>query len=82
MYFHCRVKEDASSLPSSDRLYMPGTWKPPNGKEMDITVKTACLGDVKSRLSLLQEAATLSQFSHPNVIKLIGVTAADENVHN
>ncbi len=63
------------------RGYGLGTWKSQAGKPVDVGVKTAMDGDHQERrLKLLQEAAMIGQFSHPNVIKLIGLTLTKQKV--
>ena len=54
--------------------------KTPKG-DIDVAVKTLVTDDkCTSRVKLLQEAAIMGQFIHPNVIKLIGVTTKKEKV--
>lgn len=44
------------------------------GGKLDVAVKTLKEGvAVKDRIKLLQEAAIIGQFSHPNIVKLHGV---------
>ena len=58
------------------RGYGFGTWK----GSVEVGVRTAVDGEKKSRLKLLQEAAIAGQFSHPNVLKLLGVILTKEEV--
>lgn len=51
-----------------------GVMKTPKG-EVEVAVKTlVAVNKSVSRLKLLQEAAIMGQFIHPNVVKLVGVT--------
>ena len=61
-----------------------GTWKSPKGV-IEVAVKTLVSKERNvSRVKLLQEAAIMGQFSHPNVIKLLGVITKKDSVrrHN
>lgn len=59
-----------------------GTLKEQTGKVVDVVMRTALNGDEAGRLRLLQEAATLSQFDHPNIIKLLGISCTKDEVNN
>ena len=49
------------------------------GGKLDVAVKTLKHGvAVKDRIKLLQEAAIIGQFSHPNVVKLHGVVTGEQ----
>jgi serine/threonine protein kinase len=57
-----------------------GTWKSPKGV-IEVAVKTLVTKEKKvGRVKLLQEAAIMGQFSHPNVIKLLGVVTKKDSV--
>ena len=57
-----------------------GTWKSPKGV-IGVAVKTLLAKDKNvSRVKLLQEAAIMGQFVHPNVIKLLGVVTKKDSV--
>jgi serine/threonine protein kinase len=57
-----------------------GTWKSPKGV-IEVAVKTLVTKEKKvGRVKLLQEAAIMGQFSHPNVIKLLGVVTKRDSV--
>ena len=43
------------------------------GKKLDVAIKILSDSSEASKVKFLQEAATMSQFKHPNVIKLYGV---------
>ena len=59
-----------------------GTWKSPKGV-IEVAVKTLVTKEKKvGRVKLLQEAAIMGQFSHPNVIKLLGVVTKKDSVRN
>ncbi len=61
-----------------------GVWKPPTlDKVHDVALKTLVHTHSDSgedRIKLLQEAVVMGQFSHPNVIKLLGVAISDDVV--
>lgn len=60
-----------------------GTWKSPNGDTVEVAVKTLVAKEkVVSRVKLLQEAAIMGQFLHPNVIQLIGVITKKDTVRD
>ena len=49
------------------------------GGKLDVAVKVLKGGvAIKNRIKLLQEAAIIGQFSHPNVIKLHGVVTGEQ----
>ena len=58
-------------------------WNSPKG-EIEVAVKTLVTKEKKvGRVKLLQEAAIMGQFFHPNVIKLLGVVTKEDSVrHN
>ena len=57
-----------------------GTWKSPKGV-VEVAVKTLVTKEKKvGRVKLLQEAAIMGQFFHPNVIKLLGVVTKRDSV--
>ena len=59
-----------------------GTWKSPKGV-IEVAVKTLVTKEKNiGRVKLLQEAAIMGQFSHPNVIKLLGVVTKKDSVRN
>lgn len=50
---------------------------------IDVAVKRLATGAPKdNRVKLLQEAAIMGQFLHPNVIQLLGVVVEDNSVRN
>ena len=54
-------------------VVMKGIWSV-DGKEKEVAVKSLADGSTEEkRIQFLQEAAIMSQFKHPNVIKLHGV---------
>ena len=56
-------------------------WTRPNGKVVEVAVKTLNPGaDEKEKVKFLQEAAIMSQFTHANVVKLYGVVHDPEEV--
>ena len=61
-----------------------GTWTSQDrNKARDVAVKTLGRPHARSetsRIKLLQEAAIMGQFFHPNVIKLLGVAISDDLV--
>ena len=59
-----------------------GTWKSPK-RVIEVAVKTLVTKDKNiSRVKLLQEAAIMGQFFHPNVIKLLGVVTKKDSVRH
>ena len=55
-------------------------WNGPHGI-VNVAVKRLAAGAVKAnRVKLLQEAAIMGQFLHPNVIQLFGVVAREDTV--
>ncbi len=48
-----------------------GTWKPAGKNVVEVHLKKA--KDEEEKTSSLQEAATLAQFRHPNIITFYGV---------
>ena len=59
-----------------------GTWKSPKGV-IEVAVKTLLTKEKNiSRVKLLQEAAIMGQFFHPNVIKLLGVVTKKDLVRH
>ena len=49
------------------------------GGKLDVAVKVLKGGvAIKNRIKLLQEAAIIGQFSHPNVVKLHGVVTGEQ----
>ncbi|XP_019851384.1 PREDICTED: uncharacterized protein LOC109581572 isoform X2 [Amphimedon queenslandica] len=59
--------------------FLRGRWEQPNGVVMDVAVKII-KGETsqKEKLQLLKEAAIMSQFNHPHIIKLLAIVD-DEN---
>ena len=58
-----------------------GVWKDPNKATLDVAVKTLGSGaSVENRIKLLQEAAIMGQFIHPNTIQLLGVVISEDLV--
>lgn len=58
-----------------------GYWKSAD-YSLEVALKTLsgqC--NLDGRRKLLQEAAIMSQFKHPNVVKLFGVVSDDEQVY-
>ena len=55
-------------------------WKAPNKRAQDVAVKIICTTTVENRVKLLQEAAIMSQFTHPNIIRLFAVTLCKDSV--
>ena len=52
------------------------------GEEREVAVKTLADGSTEEkRIQFLQEAAIMSQFKHPNVITLHGVSMEKESVN-
>lgn len=47
---------------------------------MGVAMRTALNGGGADRLKLLQEAATLCQFSHPNIVLLHGMSHTEDKV--
>ena len=57
-------------------------WNGPHGI-VNVAVKRLAAGAVKAnRVKLLQEAAIMGQFLHPNVIQLFGVVAREDTVRD
>ena len=58
-----------------------GILKSSKGDVIEVAVKTLVTSEKSTfRVRLLQEAAIMGQFFHPNVIKLIGVTTKKDKV--
>ncbi len=55
-------------------------WKAQNEKAQDVAVKIISTISVENRVKLLQEAAIMSQFAHPNIIRLFAVTLSEDSV--
>lgn len=56
-------------------------WKAPSKANIDVAVKTLALGaSVGDRIKLLQEAAIMGQFLHPNTVHLLGVVVSKDMV--
>ena len=56
-------------------------WKERVGASLIVAVKTLHSSATdEERLKMLQEAAIMSQFIHPNVVRLIGVIKNDDEV--
>ena len=52
-----------------------------SGQVIDVAIKVLSSElDENSKIKFLQEAAIMSQFRHPNVIKLYGVVSDDDQV--
>ena len=50
---------------------------------LEVSVKAASMNETMSeRVKLLQEAAILAQFRHPNVVRLHGITNKDNVVRS
>ena len=55
-------------------------WNGPNGI-VNVAVKRLAAGAAKAnRVKLLQEAAIMGQFLHPNVIQLFGIVVRQDTV--
>lgn len=58
-----------------------GVWKAPEKDTIDVAVKCSESGTfVGDRIKLLQEAAIMGQFLHPNTIQLLGVAISEDLV--
>ena len=58
-----------------------GQWKSTTGRTQTVALKTLkSTASKDERVKLLQEAATIGQFSHPHIIKLYGVVTITEPV--
>ena len=56
-----------------------GVWE--GGKSRDVAIKLLQSGaSEESQIKFLQEAAIMGQFSHPNIISLLGVVTLGEPV--
>ena len=55
------------------------SWRKTHDITVDVCLKATFTDEPKERLRLLQEAAILAQFRHPNVIRLQGIIS-NENV--
>ena len=58
-----------------------GLWFSTQGP-MEVAVKALKQSSEKETVMLLQEAAIMGQFHHPNVVKLLGVVTMGEPVSN
>ena len=57
-----------------------GTWVYPDGEEEEVAVKMVKAKTETENIKLLQEAAIMGQFAHPNVVRLLGVVTVGEPV--
>ena len=57
-----------------------GEWVGSPQGPLQVAVKSLHSQEEESRYKLLKEAALLGQFSHPNVVKMLGVVVSDEQV--
>jgi len=57
-----------------------GVWSFCSGASLDIAVKTVRSTSEIERIKLLQEAAIMGQFAHPNVVRLHGVVTVGDPV--
>lgn len=55
------------------------SWRKSHEVTIDVCLKATFTDEPRERLKLLQEAAILAQFRHPNVIRLQGIIS-NENV--
>lgn len=60
-------------------LVEKGVWRR-NGKEMEVALKTLKEGTDQDKIKFLQEAVTMVQFHHPNVLYMCGVARQGETV--
>ena len=56
-----------------------GEWLSPYGP-VEVAVKVSTEADSEDRVKLLQEAATMGQFTHPRVVRMYGVITCVEPV--
>lgn len=50
---------------------------------LEVSIKAACMNEAMAeRVKLLQEAAIMAQFRHPNVVRLHGITNKDNVVRS
>ena len=50
---------------------------------LEVSIKAACMNEAMAeRVKLLQEAAIMAQFRHPNVVRLHGITNKDNMVRS
>ena len=60
-----------------------GIWNDPNGMIFEVALKSLKPGaSQEERVKLLQEAAIMAQFRHPNVLQSYGVVAQPDLVKN
>ena len=57
-----------------------GLWVPSGTESEEVAVKTVKSTTELERVKLLQEAAIMGQFAHPNVVRLIGVVTVGDPV--
>jgi len=55
-------------------------WLLPGGGSQEVAVKTVKSTSEIERIKLLQEAAIMGQFAHPNVVRLHGVVTVGDPV--
>ena len=77
------------SIPSRDHFGQFGSqplkssWRKSDEVTVDVSLKTASMEEaVSERVKLLQEAAILAQFRHPNVVRLHGILNKDNAVRS
>ena len=72
---HCRVLECLGS--GAFGIVNRGVWNQVTQEE--VAVKTMTDGaSEEERVKFLQEAAIMGQFNHPNIIRLLGIIAEDD----
>ena len=75
---HCvTVKHQIGEGEFSEVCY--GEWLSPFGP-VEVAVKVSTDADSEDRMKLLQEAATMGQFTHPRVVRMYGVITCVEPV--
>lgn len=77
------------SVPPRDRFgqFRPqplkSSWRKSDEVTLEVSIKAASMNEAMSeRVKLLQEAAILAQFRHPNVVRLHGITNKDNVVRS
>ncbi len=74
--FHTRLKEEIGS--GQFGTVYKGVWQSADEGEVEVAVKTLKEQSVEEdRVKFLQEAATMGQFKHPNVVEMYGVVTRD-----
>ena len=58
-----------------------GVWHHSEGDELEVAVKSMeSEASEEDKIKLLQEAAIMGQFKHPNIVKIMGILVTESEV--